>query len=150
MSTARIDISPAVKRVGRRVGHVVAVLVNVVMLVIVQNILEWDILSFLTDEFAEVAPWISLSLIAVIVANTFYLFDEAQVVRATGEIGTNLISIFVTYQILRVFPFDFTVYEFSWGIVARVALILAMVGAGIGMLTSALKLAHVESDKERK
>lgn len=44
-------------------------------------------------------PWISLSLLASIVAN--------------------LISLFATYQVFQVFPFDFADYDSSWTVVTR-------------------------------
>ncbi|HET9258752.1 MAG TPA: hypothetical protein VFP42_01325, partial [Acidimicrobiia bacterium] len=71
-------------------------------------------------------------------------------VKSTGQIVTNLISIFVSYQVLLVFPFDFSAYDFNWALIVRIVLILAMVGAGLGMLTEAVKLASAEPYKERR
>lgn len=150
MSTTQIDISPELKRVGRRFGYGVAVVINLVMLVVVQNILEWGWAPFLTDEFAQVVPWISLSLVVSILANLVYQFDDTRFVKSTGQIVTNLISIFVSYQVLLVFPFDFSAYDFNWALIVRIVLILAMVGAGIGMLTEAVKLASAEPHRERR
>jgi hypothetical protein len=150
MSATQIDISPDLKRAGRHLGYSIAVVINVVMLIVVQNVLDRDWLPFLTDEFANVVPWISLMLVASIVANLIYQFNESGLVQATGQIGTNLISIFVTYQLFRVFPFDFSAYDFNWRLVVRVMLILAMVGAGIGMLAEAHKLVSYEPEMERR
>jgi hypothetical protein len=111
------------------------------MLVIANNILDWGWLPFLTDGFAQVVPWISLGLVATIVANAVYQFNDTLAVKSTGQIGVNLISVFVTYQIWQVFPFDFSAYEFNWEAVVRVLLVLAMVGAGIGVLAEGAKLA---------
>ncbi|HEX2404606.1 MAG TPA: hypothetical protein VHM29_07880 [Acidimicrobiia bacterium] len=140
MSTSHIEISPDSKEAARRVGYVISIVINVAMLVIVQNLLEWGWLPFLTDEFAEVVPWISLSLIASIVVNIIYQIDDSQIVKSVGQIAVNLISVWVTYTILTVFPFDFSGYQFDWEIVTRVVLILAIVGAGIGALVEAIKL----------
>jgi hypothetical protein len=150
MSVRQIDISPELQQAGRRFGYGVAVVINVAMLIVVQQILGWGWLPFLTDEFAEVVPWISMSLIASIVANLVYQFNDTTTVKSTGQILVNLISIFVTLQMLLVFPFDFSAYTFSWEIVVRVVLILAMLGAGIGALTEVIKLVSGEPDKERK
>jgi hypothetical protein len=117
---------------------------------VVQNILDWDVLPFLTDRFEQVVPWVTLSLTAVIVANLIYLFKDAQAIRSTGGIVTNLISLIVTYQVYQVFPFDFSAYDFNWGVVTRVVLIVAMVGAGIGMLTESIRLASGEPDTQRR
>jgi len=150
MSVRQIDLSPELKQAGTRFGYGVAVVINVAMLIVVQQILGWGWLPFLTDGFAEVVPWISMSLIASIVANLVFQFNDTTTVKSTGQILVNLISIFVTFQMLLVFPFDFSAYTFSWEIVVRVVLILAMVGAGIGALTEMIKLVSGEPDKERK
>jgi hypothetical protein len=150
MSVRQIDISPELQQAGRRFGYGVAVVINVAMLIVVQQILGWGWLPFLTHEFAEVVPWISMSLIASIVANLVCQFNDTTTVKSTGQILVNLISIFVTLQMLLVFPFDFSAYTFSWEIVVRVVLVLAMVGAGIGALTELIKLVSGEPDKERK
>lgn len=149
MSTTQIYVSPDMKQLGRRVGYAIAVLVNLVMLAIVQNILDWGWLPFLTGDFAKVVPWISFGLIATIVVNAVYQFNDTLVVKSTGQIGVNLISLFVTYQVWQVFPFDFSAYEFNWEVLAQILLVLVMVGAGIGVLAEATKLAAGEST-ERK
>jgi hypothetical protein len=149
MSTTHIDVSPDMKRVGRRFGYAVAVVVNLVMLVIVQNVLDWGWPPFLTDDFTQVVPWISFSLVVSILANVVYQFNDDPTVKSTGQIGVNLISILVTYQMWQVFPFDFSAYQFDWAIVVRVLLILAMVGSGIGAVTEAMRLARGASRKRR-
>lgn len=149
MSTTHVGVSPEVKRFGRRIGYAIAVVVNLVMLVIAQNILDWGWLPFLTGDFAQVVPWISLGLIASIVANAIYQFNDTLIVKSTGQIGVSLISVFVTYQIWQVFPFDFSAYEFNWGVLARVLLVLAMVGAGIVVLAEAIKLTSGEPTEMR-
>lgn len=149
MSTTHIDVSPDMKQLGRQVGYAIAVVVNLVMLVIAHNILDWGWLPFLTGDFAQVVPWISLGLIASIVANVVYQFNDTLIVKSTGQIGVTLISVLVTYQIWQVFPFDFSAYEFNWGVLVRVLLVVAMVGAGIGVLAGATKLASGEPIERR-
>jgi len=150
MSTMQIDVAPELKRAGRRFGYGVAVVINVAMLIAVQYIYDWGWLPFLTVEFNEVVPWISLSLMASILANLVYQFNDAPPVKSTGQILVNLISIVVSYRIFQTFPFDFSGYDFNWAIVVRIVLILAMVGAGIGVLTEAVKPASSGPEKERR
>jgi hypothetical protein len=137
VGTARSRTGPA------RVGYAIAIAVNVVMLVITQNILEWGWLPFLTADFALVEPWISLSLAATITVNLIYLFDDTAVVKSIGQMGVNLLSVFVTYQILTVFPFDFSAYVFEWEAMARIVLILAIVGSAIGAVVEIAKLVRL-------
>ena len=150
MSTTQIDFSPQVKQAGRRFGYSVAIAVNLVMLFVANSVLAWGWPAFFTADFATVLPWINFSFLASIVANVVYLFDDGAIVKGVGQISVNVISIFVTYQLLRVFPFDFSMYDFNWGTVTRVVLILAMVGAGIGALTEAVKLTKATQDTERR
>jgi hypothetical protein len=123
-----------------KLGYAVAVGVNLIMLVVALNILEWGWLGFLTSEFEKVLPWVSLTLVASIIANLVYQFDDGPVVRSSGEMVTNLISIFATYRVFRVFPFDFSGYQFNWAPVTRAVLILAMAGAGVGMIAALIRL----------
>lgn len=150
MSTMQIDVPPGLRRAGTRFGYAIAVVINLAMLIVVQNILDWGWLPFLTDEFADVVPWISFSLVVAIVLNLVYQFNDTIPVKSTGQILSNLISIFVTYQVLIVFPFDFSESTFDWALVTRIVLILAMVGAGIGALTEAMKLAGVGAGKGKE
>jgi ABC-type polysaccharide/polyol phosphate export permease len=150
MSTVRVDVPPVVRQAGRRLGYGLAVIINLVMLIVVQNILDWGWLDFLTVEFAEVVPWISISLAASILVNLVYQVNDGPLIKSSGQLSSNLISIFVTFYVFQVFPFDFSSYDFNWGIVVRILLILAMVGAGIGMLVEAYKLASHEPEQERR
>jgi hypothetical protein len=150
MSAIGTHISPDLRRAGLRFGYGVAVAINVAMLIAVQYILDWGWLPFLTHEFADVVPWISLGLVATIVANLVYQFNDTRIVKSTGQILTNLISIFVTLQVYLVFPFDFSGSTYNWEITFRILLVLAMVGAGIGVLVEAVKLASREFQQERR
>jgi hypothetical protein len=131
--------APVIKP-SAKLGYVVAVGVNLLMLVVALNILEWGWLGFLTTEFEKVLPWVSLTLVASIIANLVYQFDDGPVVRSLGEMVTNLISILATYRVFRVFPFDFSGYQFDWAPVTRAVLILAMAGAGVGMIAASIRL----------
>lgn len=150
MSTLQSEISPGLRRAGTRFGYSIALAINAAGLVIVQNILDWGWLPFLTDEFADVVPWISFSLVVSIVLNVIYLFNDTVPVKSTGQILSNLISIFVTYRVLTVFPFDFSESSFDWALVTRIVLILAMVGAGIGALTEVIKLAGGGAERRKE
>lgn len=147
MQTMQSDAPTDLRRTGRRFGYGVAIAVNVVMLFVVQNILDWGWFSFLTEEFSDVVPWISLSLGISILVNAVYLVDDRRVVKSTGQILINLVNIGVSYLILQVFPFDFSTYDFDWSIVARVVLIVAIVGSAFGAIAEVGKLVSGEPKK---
>lgn len=140
MPVAQLDLRSELRPPRLRVGSGVAVVINLALLIITDNLLDWGWLPFLTGEFAELVPWISVSLMLSIVTNLFYLFEDRLEVRAVGQILVNLVSIVVTYRILLVFPFDFDGYAFAWEVIARIALVLAIVGAGIGILFESIRL----------
>lgn len=51
------------------------------------------------------------------------------------------IDLWVT--VLKVFPFEFSPYDFDWEIVARVLLVLAIVGAIVDLVASLPRLARL-------
>lgn len=81
---SQLDVPADLRRTGRRAGYVIGFVVNLVLLGIVQNILGWGWLPFLTDEFATVVPWISFSLIVSMAMNAVYLVDDRPDTRSFG------------------------------------------------------------------
>ncbi len=142
MTTFQLEIPPETRRKGRQAGYVIAIVVNLVMLVVAQNILEWGWAPFLTSDFASILPWVSFSLIASMAMNAIYLLDDRPDVKSLGQMTLNLISLIVTYRIWQVFPFDFSAYDFNWDLLTHVILILAFVGSGVGLAAETLKLAN--------
>jgi hypothetical protein len=126
---------------ARRFGYLVAIGINVVMLVIANNILDWGWLPWLTDDFSGVVWLINVSLVVTILLNLAWLAFDPAWYRSAGQIVSNIVSLVVTVRIYQVFPFDFSGYDFNWGALTRVVLILAIVGAAIGTLVEARKLA---------
>lgn len=127
---------------SRRVGYAVAIAVNVVMLVIAVNLLDWGWFPWLTSAFDDVVPLIVFSLAVSIVLNAAWLFFDPPRFRSVGQIITNVVSVIVTVRLYQVFPFDFSPYDFNWGAVARIVMIVAAVGAAVGALADVAKLAR--------
>jgi hypothetical protein len=123
----------------RRSGYVVAVLVNAVLLWVVNNLEEWDVVPWLTDDFSRVVPIINVSLVASLVANLMYLGYDTGWFKSLTQIVLLSISMAVMIRMYSVFPFDFSAYDFNWETVARVVMILAMVGIGIGIIVEVSK-----------
>jgi hypothetical protein len=127
-------------RTGRRIGYVIAAAINVALLYFVNNLLNWDLSPFLTDDFERVIPLINVSLVATIVVNVIYLFFDRRWFKSLTQIGLAGIAMAATVRLYRVFPFDFSAYDFAWATLARAVLIIAMVGMAIAIVAETVKL----------
>ena len=127
---------------ARRVGYVVAVLVNLLLLFIVNNLLEWDVLPWLTEEFEDVLPIMNASIMASIVVNALYIVYDARWFKALGELVTLGFSIAVGVTLLRVFPFDFSAYSWNWEATTRVIIVLAIVAMVIAVIVNIARLVN--------
>jgi hypothetical protein len=146
LATTSDTTARRVAQASKRIGYMIAAAVNLFMLYVVNNLDNWDVLPWLTDDFGRVLPWINASLIAGIVANVWYIGDNRKTIRAGGEMVTTAIGLVATVRVLNVFPFDFSAYEFSWGFVARTVLVIAIVGSLVGIVVQAFKLARATAD----
>ena len=128
------------RRRSKRPGYVIAILVNIALLVVANSILEWNVLPFLTQDFTRVLALLNVSLSATIAANLAFLFFDPD--WFTGLCGMVLaaIGIAVGVLFLAVFPFDFSAYSFDWALVAKVLIILGIVGTSIGFIAETVKL----------
>ncbi len=144
------------KRTTSRIGYAIAVVVNLVLLFVVKNLLAWDWIPFLTDDFEQLLPIVNLSLVVGAGANFAFIFYNAHWFRSVGQIVQNVVSLFVIVVTLKVFPFDFSPYSINWATIARVVLILAAVGVAIGTIAEVVKLirallpeGYASSDPDR-
>jgi hypothetical protein len=126
----------------RRMGYVAAIAVNLVMLYIVNNLLEWGWVPFLTAEFERLVGFINFSLAATIVTNLAWFGYDAEWFRSLAQICLNLITGVVAVRTYQVFPFDFSNYEFAWGPIARFVIIIGLVGIAIGTVVELVKLVR--------
>ena len=130
------------KRVGRRIGYSVAILVNLALLVLVNVWPGWQAVPFLTPETAEVVPYVNASILVSVLVNIVFLFTDSARVKALGDLMTGAASFVATWVLLAVFPFDFSPYAFPWEFLAWGILILALLGTGIGMVVNLVRLVR--------
>jgi len=132
-------------RVGtgaRWTGYTITIVINAIGLYVVTNVLEWNLLPFLTEDFRTVLPLLQLSLLATIAVNVAYLWHDEPRFRSVMQLGLSGISLAVVLRLYGVFPFDLSAYAPVWGPVARVLLILAIVGTGVGLLVEVGRLVR--------
>ena len=138
-----MDASVGGRSATSRVGYMAAIAVNVVLLYIVNVFVNPDSVPFLTAEWSSVLWLIDLSLVAGIVANAIYLWYDAAWFKAIGDATLAGLTLVVAVQVLRVFPFDFTGYDFNWATTVRVVLICAVVGSAIAVLANLIQLTRL-------
>ena len=140
MTSARqnqVDVTP----VGvRRLGYLVGIAVSAGIVFVLNNLLTWDILPFLTSDFEQLLPIINASLAATITFNAIWILYDAAWIRSTGQIILNLISIAVLALTLRVFPFDFSAYSFNWESLTKVVIVFLIVAIVIATIVEIVKL----------
>jgi len=127
---------------ARKVGYLVAVLVNGAMLVFVNVRPGWQELSFLTEDFAGILWLINLSMVAGAVVNVVYLWYDPAWFKSVCQVGVSAIGLTAAIRMLRVFPFDFSAYSFNWATLTRLLLVLAVFGSVVAIMVELVRLAH--------
>lgn len=136
--------TPTVSRSGRvspplrRTGYVISIGVNLALIWIVTNIVEWDIVPFLTNEFEELVSIAVFSMVVGIALNLAYLFYDPPRFRILGETINSAIAFVVIVRTLQVFPFDFE--GGFWPGATRVILIFIAIATAISTLVNLGKL----------
>ena len=124
----------------RRLGYGISIVVQVALLILVNNLVEWDIAPFITDEFNDLVPYINVSLVASMVVNALYFAFDPRWFRSLTQAILNVISLVVIVQTYRIFPFDFSGSDFNWTALTRTGLIVLMVLVGVGIIGEVVKM----------
>ena len=127
---------------ARRVGHILSILTNAVMLWAAYQLLDWGWPGFLTGDFAQVLGILTLSLLASAIASAGFLFRDRGRFRALADLVTGSISIAVLMRLWSVFPFDFAAYDQDWSWLVRVVIVVGVVGTSIGLIVSVVRLVR--------
>ena len=120
----------------RRVGYVVAVLVNAAVLYAVNVWPGWQALPFLTEDMRLVLGLVKASMLVSIVANMVYFVADPRWLKALGDIVTTAVGIAALVRMWQVFPFDFSGSSFDWALVVRVAMGVAIGGSAIALVVA--------------
>jgi hypothetical protein len=139
---------------ARRFGYLIAAGINGVFLYLINVSPGWQVVPFLTENTGQVLGLINISILANVAANLIYVVYDAPWWKVAGDLVTTGIGLVVVFRIWNVFPFDFSDTTFDWTFIARLLLVVAMVGATIGMvvqLVSLIRLAGgTDNDRSEK
>jgi hypothetical protein len=118
----------------------VSIAINAVLLYLLNAHPGWQSLSFLTPATAQVIGLVNLMLWAGIAANAVYVVADPAPLRAICDLVTLTITLVTTIRVWEVFPFAFDGSVAFVAVLARVVLIIGIVGACIGILYSVVTL----------
>jgi hypothetical protein len=124
----------------RRVGYLVAAAVNAALLYVVNVWPGWQALPFLTEDTGQVLVLVNLSLVVGVVANVVYLTYDPPWWKSLGDVVTTGVGMAVLVRVWQVFPFDFHGASFNWALLVRGVLVVALVGATIGIVAQVVSL----------
>ncbi len=129
------------KRGSDRAGSFFTIIFSFVMLYIVDNILEWGWLPFLTDAFNDVIPVINWSLWIDIGLSLVLLALYSPKLKMATVVVANAVSLVVIMRFWEVFPFDFEEWGRGWlEAPVRLVLLVALVGTAISLLVNGVRL----------
>lgn len=119
----------------RKVGYVFAIIFNLIVLYIVNNLLGWGA-PFLTRQFIVPLSVLNISIVASVIANLVFLWYDSDWFLAITRTALNIIGVVVGYTFYSIFPFDFSPLASARivTIIVRVLLIIAIIGSVIGVV----------------
>lgn len=132
-------------RTARRIGHVLAVVVNVALAVVVNWAPGWQALSVLTDAFVEVLPFVNASLAAGVVVHLAAMVADPPWAGHVGDAVTAAFALAVLIRFAVVFPLDLGTGWAGWETALRVVIGLGGVGAGIGIVAGLVEAVRAAS-----
>jgi hypothetical protein len=134
---------------SKKSDYIAAIFFNAILLVIANQILNWGILPFLTQDFKQVLPIQSLLYAITIVFNAVFLFRDPDWLTAPLKMVINAVGIAMLVRYSSVFPFDFSGSSFDWAVVFRVFIIIGFVAHGIAIMVEIVKFFRAVSGTSR-
>ncbi len=135
-----LDPLPAGRAPNPTGSYVGGAVVNVVLLVLVNTWPGWEAVPFLTERTPLVLGLVNASLVTGIVVNLVLAVWHPPRLKALGDLAVGAVGIAAMVRIWQVFPFDFA--GSAWETVARVLLVVGLVGSGIAMLVALVRLVR--------
>jgi hypothetical protein len=118
-------------------GFVAAIIVNIIVLYVVNNILSWN-LGFIAPSFQDVLWIFNLSIAATIIANIIFLVYHPGWFRSILQIILNILGFLVCYYLYTIFPFTFS--QAAYTLVLQIILILGMIAVVIATVYEVVRL----------
>ena len=124
----------------RRFGYVIAIALSVGVLLVINNLPEGEQIPFLTSDYDHLLPIINGLLLASIAIHGVWILYDAPSVHSVGRITLNVLILAVLTITYRVFPFDFSAYEFDWETLFRLVIVGGIVVFSIATIVEIVRL----------
>ena len=124
----------------RRLGYALAIGLSVGILFLVNNLPDGDQIPFLTSDFEQLLPIVNALLFTSIAVYGGWILYDAAWFRSAGRITLNVLIIALLALTYRVFPFDFSAYDFDWEKLIRVLMVGVIVVLAIATIVEIVKL----------
>ena len=102
----------------------------------------WEAVPFLSDEVPLVLGLFNLSLLATAAVNVVYIVADPPWLTVAGELVLSLISLAVAWQVAAIFPVDFTGLAYDLTTLARIVVVVALVGSAIAVLVNLVNVGR--------
>lgn len=129
-------------RAARRFGYLVAAGANVLIFYLANISPGWQAVPFLTDGVEQVLGLFNLSLAAGVVANLLFVLYDGAWFRAAWDLVLSVISLALSLQVYRVFPFDFSGLSYDLTGLMRFLVVLGVIGSAIGLLAAGVRFVR--------
>ncbi|HET6706289.1 hypothetical protein [Amycolatopsis sp.] len=124
----------------RRVGYLVAAVVDVVLLVLINVEPGWQAAPVLTDAAAGVVVVVDISLAIALAVNLLCVFFARPWLARSGEVVSTAAGLAAVSTVLAVFPFRFGDPAVDWAAVVRGGLISVVAVVSIALVIQLVKL----------
>jgi hypothetical protein len=121
-------------------GYLAAIVVNGALLLVVDNLMAWELLPFLTDDYDRVLPAVRLALMVAMSVNFLRLWYAPPWFVTLTDMVSTAFGLVAAVWVFRVFPFEFTSPGVRWDLVMRAGLIAVIAGALIALIVAPLRL----------
>jgi hypothetical protein len=116
--------NPRVGRITRMASYLLAIIINAALLVLVNFVIKWDQVSFLTTRYKELLWLLNFTLAVTVLANYFLIISRREWFTELCHVLASGVSLVFAARLLQVFPFDFSAFAgFDWTLTVRAFLI---------------------------
>jgi hypothetical protein len=137
---------PRPRPATRRLGYLLAIGLDVLVWYLVNVRPGWQSVPFLTDGVEQLLGLFNLSLLVSAIANAVYLVVDPPRLRALGDLVGAVISLVLSIRVYDVFPFDFTGLGYDLTTLARVVVVLGVIGSALAVLAALVALVRGRRD----